>query len=352
MSNSHDNAGHDHGGHDHGGHAHHAHGPGGHSHAPANFGRAFLIGIALNAAFVLAEVVFGLAGHSVALLAEMPATNSATSSASLWPGPRRCSRSGRRRPASPTASGGASILLAALFNAVFLLVVIGALTWEAIGRFSHPEPVAGKTVMIVAAGGIIINGLCAWLFASGRKGDLNVRGAFTHMAADALVSVGVVVAGFVILMTGWLWLDPVVSIAINAVIVMGTWSLLRDSVAMSMNAVPEGLDLKKIDAFLGSRPGIVRDPRPARLVHEHDRRGAYRPRSDARRTPGRSLPWRCVPIPQGEVRHRARNDPDRDRRDDRLRSCPGRGGLRSVQGDYCTDCNSSAEPRSALNVTP
>lgn len=119
-----------------------------------------------------------------------------------------------------------SSILAALFNAVFLLLTIGAISWEAIQRFGKPEPISGKTVMIVAALGIVINGITAWLFASGRKGDLNLRGAFAHMAADALVSAGVVVAGLVILLTGWLWLDPLVSLAINAVIVWGTWGLL------------------------------------------------------------------------------------------------------------------------------
>ena len=146
--------------------------------------------------------------------------------------------------------------LAALFNAAFLLVIIGGLSWEAIGRFWDPQPVAGKTVMIVAAVGILINGVCAWLFASGRKGDLNIRGAFTHMAADALVSVGVVIAGLVILLTGWLWLDPAVSLIINAIIIWGTWGLLRDSVTMSLNAVPSGLESQKVGAFLSAATGV------------------------------------------------------------------------------------------------
>jgi cobalt-zinc-cadmium efflux system protein len=149
-----------------------------------------------------------------------------------------------------------SSILAALFNAVFLLVVIGGLSWEAIGRLFHPEPVAGGTVMAVAAIGIVINAICAWLFASGRKDDINIRGAFTHMAADALVSLGVVVAGLVILLTGWLWLDPVVSLFVNAVVVFGTWSLLRDSIAMSLNAVPPGIEVADVSAFLAGRPGV------------------------------------------------------------------------------------------------
>jgi cobalt-zinc-cadmium efflux system protein len=151
---------------------------------------------------------------------------------------------------------GGSSILAALFNAVFLLVVIGGLSWEAIGRLFHPEPVAGGAVMIVAAAGIVINGVCAWLFASGREGDINIRGAFAHMAADALVSLGVVVAGLVILLTGWLWLDPVASLVINAIIIWGTWSLLRDSMTMSLNAVPPGINAAKVSAFLIEQPGV------------------------------------------------------------------------------------------------
>ncbi|GAC1337712.1 MAG: cation diffusion facilitator family transporter [Beijerinckiaceae bacterium] len=223
--------------------------------APANFGMAFAIGIALNAAFVVAEVVAGLAGHSVALLAD--AGHNLSDALGLivaW----LATVLARRAPTARFTYGlGGSSILAALFNAVFLLVVIGALSWEAIGRLFRPEPVAGKIVMIVAAIGIVVNGICAWLFASGRKGDLNIRGAFMHMAADALVSVGVVIAGLVILLTGWLWLDPVVSLAINAIIVGGTWSLLRDSMAMSLNAVPPGIQPDKVGDFLKNRSGVA-----------------------------------------------------------------------------------------------
>ena len=163
----------------------------------------------------------------------------------------------RRAPTRRFTYGlGGTSILAALFNAAFLLVVIGGLSWEAIGRFWNPRPVAGMTMMIVAAAGIVINGVCAWLFASGRKGDLNIRGAFVHMAADALVSVGVVIAGLVILLTGWLWLDPAVSLIINATIIWGTWGLLRDSVAMSLNAVPSGLELQDVGAFLSAAAGV------------------------------------------------------------------------------------------------
>jgi cobalt-zinc-cadmium efflux system protein len=249
IGHDHDRTGHDHSGHDHGNHGGH-----GHAHAPASFGKAFAIGIALNAGFVVLEVVYGLLSNSVALLADAGHNMSdvlglgvAWSAAVLT----------KRAPTQRFTYGlGGSSILAALFNAAFLLLIIGGLSWEAIGRFWNPQLVAGKTVMIVAGVGILINGVCAWLFASGRKGDLNIRGAFTHMAADALVSVGVVIAGLVILLTGWLWLDPAVSLIINAIIVWGTWGLLRDSVTMSLSAVPAGLEPQEVSAFLSSAAGV------------------------------------------------------------------------------------------------
>ncbi len=245
----------EHDGHEHGqGHGGHGHGPG-HVPAPANFGKAFAIGVALNAAFVVLEVVFGIASHSVALLADAGHNLSdALGLGVAWAAVILA----RRKPTRRFTYGlGGTSILAALFNAVFLLVVVGGLTWEAIQRLSQPEPVAGETVMIVAACGIVLNGVCAWLFSSGNKGDLNVRGAFMHMAADALVSLGVVVGGFVILMTGWHWIDPVMSIVINIVIVSGTWSLLTGSLAMALNAVPPSVDLAKVRAFLLGLPGVT-----------------------------------------------------------------------------------------------
>ena len=239
--------------HDH--HAHDHHGPG-HSHAPASFGTAFAIGIGLNTAFVLIEAGYGLAANSMALLADAGHNLSdvlglvvAWAAATL-----------SKRAPTPRFTYGlrGSSIVAALFNAVFLLVAVGAIAWEAIGRLRTPEPVAGSTVMVVAAIGIVINGLTAWLFASGAKGDINIRGAFLHMAADAAVSAGVVIAGLVILSTGWLWLDPVVSLAIVAVIVWGTWSLLRDSLALSVAAVPPGIDPGAVREFLIGLPGVAR----------------------------------------------------------------------------------------------
>jgi cobalt-zinc-cadmium efflux system protein len=134
---------------------------------------------------------------------------------------------------------------------------VGGLSWEAIRRLGSPEPVAGKTIMAVAAIGILVNAVTAWLFASGRKDDINLRGAFLHMASDALVSVGVVAAGLVILLTNWLWIDPIVSLVINAVIVWGTWGLLRDSVGMSMAAVPPQIDPAAVRSLLSTRAGVV-----------------------------------------------------------------------------------------------
>jgi cobalt-zinc-cadmium efflux system protein len=240
-------------GHGHG-HEGHSHGGLGHGHAPQNFGKAFAIGVALNAAFVVLEVVYGVWGHSVALLADAGHNLSdALGLGVAWAAVILA----KRKPTSRFTYGlGGTSILAALFNAVFLLVVTGGLTWEAIQRFYQPEPVAGKTVMIVAACGIVLNGFCAWLFSKGSKGDLNVRGAFMHMAADALVSLGVVIGGFVILLTGWHWIDPVMTLGINAVIVWGTWSLLTGSLTMSLNAVPSGIDMTKVRTFLLGLPSV------------------------------------------------------------------------------------------------
>jgi cobalt-zinc-cadmium efflux system protein len=204
---------------------------------------------------VIIEVVYGFLGNSVALLADAGHNlGDVLGLLVAW----TASVLVNRAPSARFTYGlrGSSIL-AALFNAIFLLLTVGAISWEAIQRFSNPEPVSGKTVMIVAAVGIIINGITAWLFASGRKGDLNVRGALAHMAADAFVSAGVVVAGLVILLTGWLWLDPLVSLAINAVIVWGTWGLLRDSVGMSMAAVPIQIDPAEVRRFIEGRAGVA-----------------------------------------------------------------------------------------------
>ncbi|WP_424629940.1 cation diffusion facilitator family transporter [Bradyrhizobium sp. SYSU BS000235] len=247
MTHSHDHAGHSHAG--------HAHGPGGHVHAPADFGTAFAVGIGLNTAFVVAEAIFGYASNSMALIAD--AGHNLSDVLGLVVAWIAVILS--KRPPSPRYTYGlrGSSILAALFNAVFLLLAVGAIAWEAILRLFNPEPVAELTVIAVATTGIVVNGITAWLFASGRKDDLNIRGAYLHMAADAAVSAGVVVAGLAIMATGWLWLDPVTSLVIVAVIVWGTWGLLRESMAMSLSAVPAAIDPAAVRDFLGKRAGVV-----------------------------------------------------------------------------------------------
>ena len=240
-----------HHGHDHG----HTHGSAGHSHAPASFGRVFAIGIALNLAYVAAEAFYGVAAHSLALLADAGHNlGDVLGLAAVW----TAALLAKRQPSARFSYGlGRTSVLAALGNAVALLVVTGGIAWEAIRRLMEPEPTAGATIMVVAAVGIVVNGATALLFMSGRKDDLNIRGAFLHMASDALVALGVVVAGGLILLTGGLWLDPAISLVVSAVIVAGTWSLLRESVHLSLDAVPPGIDRAKVEGYLNELPGIV-----------------------------------------------------------------------------------------------
>lgn len=233
----------------------HGHGGHGHGHAPASFGRAFAIGTALNMGFVIVEAVYGIIAGSMALLADAGHNLSDVLGLLIAWGAATLAR--RTPTARHTYGLRSSSILAAFLNALLLLVAIALIAFEAIRRFSEPAPVAGGTVMVVAAIGILVNGVTAWLFMAGRKGDLNIRGAFLHMAADAAVSAGVVVAGFIITRTGWTWIDPVTSLVIVAMIAIGTWGLLRDSVNMSLQATPPGLDAKDIDAFLLSQPGVT-----------------------------------------------------------------------------------------------
>lgn len=245
---------------DHAGHAHghghgHSHGLG-HVHAPASFGRTFQVAIAINIAIVIMQAVFGIRAGSVALLAD--AGHNLSDVLGLVVAYGATLLAARAPTARFTYGFGHSSILAALFNALVLLVAIGALSWEAIGRLADPHPVAGGMVMIVAAIGMVLNGICAWLLASGGKTDINLRGAFLHMAADAAVSAGVILSGLVVALTGWLWLDPAASLLINAVIVWGTWSLLRQSLALSMGAVPPGIDYAAVRHYLAGRPGVAR----------------------------------------------------------------------------------------------
>jgi cobalt-zinc-cadmium efflux system protein len=225
-----------------------------HAHAPASFGRAFALGIALNIAFVAVEFSYGVISNSMALIADAGHNLSdVLGLAVAW-----FATVIATRPPSATHTYGykGSTILAALANAIFLLVAMGAIAWEAIQRFANPEPAATQTIMIVAAIGIAINAFTAWLFASGRRHDINIRGAYLHMASDAAVSAGVVAAGFLMLRTGWYWVDPLVSLVIAAIVVWGTWSLLRDSVAMSLQAVPPGTDIAAVQNFLSGQKGV------------------------------------------------------------------------------------------------
>ena len=250
-----------HDGHDHGpgdGHAHdhshgHSHGHG-HSHAPADFGRAFLIGIILNTGFVIVEAIYGWLSGSMALIADAGHNLSDVLALLLAWG---ASVAAKRPPTERFTYGyKSSTILAALANAGLLLVAIGAIAFETVHRMADPQPVEGMTMVIVAGIGIAINTGTALLFLRGRDHDINIRGAFLHMAADALVSLGVVIAGLAILFTGAMWIDPLVSILIVAVIAWGTWGLLRDSVAMSLLGVPRGISESKVRGYLAGLKGV------------------------------------------------------------------------------------------------
>jgi cobalt-zinc-cadmium efflux system protein len=232
----------------------HNRGPG-HRDVPTDFGKAFAVGVLLNSAFVFAEVALGVYSHSTVLLAD--AGHNLSDVLGLLAGWAAASLA-KRAPAGRYTYGlrGSSIL-AALFNAVVLLVSVGAIGWESILRLLDPRPVSSLTVMIVAAIGIVINGATALAFASGRRSDLNIKGAFLHMASDAAVSLGVVVAAALIFWTGWVWLDPAMSLVICAVILWSTWGLLRSSVDMSLSAAPPGIDLGAVRAFLVASPGVT-----------------------------------------------------------------------------------------------
>ncbi len=227
----------------------------GHSHAPTNFGPAFLIGIGLNTLFVVVELVYGVLSKSLALISD--AGHNASDVIGLLVAYAAYLLS-RRRPSGRYTYGlRRTSILASLINAVLLLVAVGAIAWEAVQRLLDPQPVQGGTVIWVAAVGIVINAVTAYLFASGSKSDLNVRGAFQHMAADALVSVAVVIAGALILWTEWLWLDPAISLLVAAVVLIGTWGLLRDSVNLALDAVPEGVDADAVRRYLMGVPGVT-----------------------------------------------------------------------------------------------
>lgn len=219
-----------------------------HNHQTSKYNQAFAIGVMLNVIFVAIEVVYGVTAGSLALIAD--AGHNASDVLSLllaWGAGLLATKSVTEKR---TYGFRKVTVMASLASAILLLVAMGGITWEAIGRFFDPKPVEGMTVIVVAAIGVGINTITALLFVSGRKQDLNIRGAFLHMAADAGVSLGVVVAGIIIMVTGWLLIDPLISLFIVAVILVGTWSLLRDSMNLAIDSVPEGIDIAGINKYL------------------------------------------------------------------------------------------------------
>ncbi|NLR73360.1 cation transporter [Novosphingobium sp. ERN07] len=245
------------GGHHHHHHHDHSHGHNhghGHSHAPASFGRAFAIGIGLNLAFVIVEAAYGVISGSMALVAD--AGHNLSDVLGLVIAWIASVLTARPPSARFTYGFKSSSILAALGNAAFLLVALGAILVETIRRLFEPEPVVGGTVMIVAAIGIVINTITALMFMRGRDHDINIRGAYLHMAADAAVSAGVVVAGLLITLTGQTWIDPVTSLLIVGIIAWGTWGLLKDSLRMSLLGVPVSIDERKVRTFLESLNGV------------------------------------------------------------------------------------------------
>jgi len=231
----------------------------GHNHAPADFNRAFAIGIALNMAFVLVEAGYGIAANSLALVAD--AGHNLSDVMTLLMAWIALLMAKRIATARHTFGFKKGTILVSLGSALFLYAAIGVIIWEAVGRLHNPAPVHGLTVIVVALIGVAINTATALLFLRGSKEDLNIKGAFLHMAADAAVSVGVVAAGLTIRATGWNWLDPVVSICIAIVVLAAGWGLLRDSLHLSMAGVPSHIDAKAVLEFLTTLPGV-------RCVHD------------------------------------------------------------------------------------
>ncbi len=251
----HDHHHHDRGhGHSHHGHGHHGHDHGHHHHAPASFGRAFAIGIALNTAFVAVEAVYGVLAGSMALVADAGHNLSdVLSLAVAW----AASALAARPPSARFTYGyKSSSILAALFNAALLMLALGAILVETIHRLIAPQPVQAGPVMVIAAIGIVINTATALLFLRGRDHDINIRGAYLHMAADAAVSAGVVAAGALIALTGAWWIDPVTSLVIVGVIAWGTWGLAKDSLKMGLHGVPASINGDAVEQHLAALPGV------------------------------------------------------------------------------------------------
>lgn len=219
-----------------------------HSAHYGNYNRAFAIGVTLNVAFVAIEAAYGVAADSLALIAD--AGHNLSDVVGLLLAWGASALAAKAASDKRTYGFRKATVMASLASAILLLVALGGIAWEAVGRFTNPQPVAGMTVIVVAAIGVVINTATALLFVSGQKHDLNLRGAFLHMAADAAVSVGVVIAGLFIFFKQWLWIDPAISLAIVAVIFVGTWGLLRDSMNYAMDAVPDKVDIAGIRQYL------------------------------------------------------------------------------------------------------
>jgi len=219
-----------------------------------NFNKAFAFGIGLNVIYIVIEVIYGLLIGSIALIAD--AGHNLSDVLGLFLAWGASYLAGTMPTKSRTYGLRKSTILAALFNALILLIAVGAISIESIRRIANPEPVQGSIMMIVAGIGVFINAATAYLFVKGKEKDLNIKGVYLHMAADAGVSVGVVIAGLIILLTGWLWVDPVISIVIVIVITIGTWGLLRDSFLMSVDAVPKNINLKEVENHLKKIPGV------------------------------------------------------------------------------------------------
>ncbi len=234
-------------------HSHHHH----HDHAPkiTHLTRAFIIGIILNTAFVIAEVVVGLSSHSLSLLTD--AGHNLSDVASLALALLAFKLSGAAKSSLYTYGYKRSTIIVSLLNAIILLASVVIIVYEAINRFIHPEPIAGGLIAWVAFAGILINGATAWLFMQDKEKDLNIKGAYLHMAVDALVSLGVVISGLIIYFTHWFWVDSVVSIIIAIVIIAGTWSLLKDSLRLSLDGIPKELNLEKITAAMLKIKGVL-----------------------------------------------------------------------------------------------
>lgn len=225
-----------------------------HHHAPHSYNRAFIIGISLNLIFVVIEFIYGVIGNSLALITD--AGHNLADVLTLLLAWGTIYLAGKKPTPYRTYGFRRLTILASLFSGMLLLVAIGGIAWEALGRFADPQPIDGMTIIVVAAIGVAINTATALLFLSGQKEDLNIKAAFLHMAADAGVSLGVVIAGILIMLTDWLWIDPLLGLIIALVILYSTLDLLRDSTGLAIDAVPKGIDPHEVEAYLAKLPEV------------------------------------------------------------------------------------------------